>query len=172
MEIYLERSKIVTKFQLSARENDTEWKKKIITPRVAAAGIVESSDRKSILMVKRKYEPKGYAFPGGMMEIGETVEETARREIKEETGIDAEAISLMGIHSHPQSDPRWHVVIVYVLMRTKSDDEPRGMDDALEAFWMDYNSDELSDEFVSSSKSALKDYREWRKKEEKLPKLR
>jgi ADP-ribose pyrophosphatase YjhB (NUDIX family) len=162
----------VPKFELSARENDTDWKKRIVTPRVAAAGIVESPDREYILMVKRKYEPKGYAFPGGMMEIGETVEETAKREILEETGIDADTISLLGIHSHPQSDPRWHVVIVYVLMRATSDKDPRGMDDALEAFWMKYDSDELASEFISSTRSSLDDYREWRKKEERLPKLK
>ena len=158
------------KFSLSKTQED--WKKKIVTPRVAASGCVESPDRKSIIIIKRKYPPYGYALPGGMMEVGETIEETAKREVLEETGINAEVISLLGVQSHPQSDPRWHVVIVYVLMRSLDDKKPVGMDDALEAFWMPYNSKEFDDELIGSSKTTINDYREWREKELKLPKLR
>jgi len=161
----------VTKFSLSKREEE-DWKKKVITPRVAATGCVESVDRKSVIIIKRKFPPLGYAFPGGMMELGETIEETAKREILEETGIKAEVISLLGVHSHPFTDPRWHVVIVYVLMRALEDKEPKGADDALEAFWLPYDSHDFDDHLISSTKAALNDYRKWREKEVELPKVK
>ena len=155
----------MNKFSLSKREED--WKKSIITPRVAATGIVESPDRKSIILIKRKYPPYGYACPGGMIEVGETVEQAVKREVLEETGIEADVISLFGVHSSPFADPRWHVVIIYALMRAQSDKDPKGGDDALEAFWHPYNSDKHFDKIVNSSKIILNDYREWREKEEK-----
>ena len=160
----------MNKFSLSNREED--WKKEIVTPRVAATGVVESTDRKSIILIKRKHPPYGYACPGGMIEVGETVEQAAKREILEETGMEAEVISLLGVHSSPLIDPRWHVVIVYVLMRALFDKEPKGGDDALEAFWVPYDSDKYSKELVTSSKTIIDDYRKWRKKEEELPKVR
>lgn len=160
----------MTRFSLSKREED--WKKKIITPRVAVCGLVESLDRKSLIIVKRKFLPYGLAFPGGMLEIGETATAAAKREVLEETGIDADVISLLGVQSDPNHDPRWHVVVIYVLMRVKEDKDPKGMDDALEAFWMPYNSKEYSKDFVDSSITALNDYKKWREKEGDLPKLR
>jgi len=160
---------LVTKFSLSNREEE-DWKKKIVTPRVAVTGCVESPDRKSVLIIKRKFPPYGYAFPGGMMELGETIEETAKREILEETGIDADVLSLLGINSHPFDDPRWHVVVVCVLMRATKNKEPKGGDDALEAFWVPYESNEYG--LISSSERALEDYRKWREKEIALPKPR
>lgn len=155
-----------------SRRKEEDWKKKIITPRVATAGCVESYDRESILIVKRKYPPYGYAFSGGMMEIGETIEDTIKREVLEETGIKANVLSLFGVHSHPFTDPRWHVVIIYVLMRASENKEPKGMDDALEAFWIPYNSDKYAKNLIISSKTILDDYRKWREKEFELPKLR
>jgi ADP-ribose pyrophosphatase YjhB (NUDIX family) len=155
-------------FYISAREKEEDWKKKIVTPRVAASGVVESPDRKQILVIKRKYEPHGYAFPGGMSDIGESIEETAIREIKEETNIDAEAVGLLNLISEPGMDPRWHVVVPHLVMRVKEFKEPEGKDDALEAFWMDYNSDELMEDFTEMGKVTLDDYRKWRQKEWKL----
>jgi len=99
-------------FHISARENEEDWKKKVITPRVAASTVVESPDRKRIVLIDREYPPYGFAFPGGMIEIGETVEEAAIRETKEETGLDVEALGLLNEISDPDADPRWHVVVI------------------------------------------------------------
>lgn len=51
-----------------------------------------------ILLIKRDTLPfKGYwALPGGRMEIGETVEQTCVREVKEETGLDVEIVFKLG----------------------------------------------------------------------------
>jgi ADP-ribose pyrophosphatase len=60
------------------------------------------------LLVERRYEPLGYALPGGFVEVGETVEEAVLREVKEETGLDAQIVKLLGVYSELNRDPRFH----------------------------------------------------------------
>jgi 8-oxo-dGTP diphosphatase len=157
------------KSRLTAQQlNDEPWKKKIVTPRVGVAGVVESPDRNMILVIRRKWPPKGLAFPGGFVELGETITETAIREVKEETGIDAEVVGILNICSKPEFDPRMHIVAPHLIMRAKEFGEPKGMDDALDTFWMDYKSDEMCFEFNSVALLTLYDYRDWRKDPSKI----
>ncbi len=60
------------------------------------------------VFIKRKNEPyKGqWAIPGGILEYGENVEQAAKREAKEETGLDVKLIRLVGVYSHPTRDLR------------------------------------------------------------------
>ncbi len=83
------------------------------SPRVAADIIIEFPDRE-IVLVRRGVDPfKGYwAIPGGGVEIGETVEQAAIREAKEETGLDIKIIKLAGVYSDPNRDPRGHTVSI------------------------------------------------------------
>lgn len=69
------------------------------------------------VFVKRKNEPyRGrWAIPGGLVEYGETTEEAAKREAKEETGLDVKLIRLIGVYSDPTRDPRGHCVSIAYL---------------------------------------------------------
>jgi len=74
---------------------------------------------KSVLLVRRKNEPfKGrWALIGGFVKYGERVEEAARRECREETGLEIELEKLVGVYSDPGRDPRGHVVSICFLAR-------------------------------------------------------
>ncbi|MFP4005934.1 MAG: NUDIX domain-containing protein [Candidatus Hadarchaeia archaeon] len=70
--------------------------------------------REGLVLIKRKNEPyrREWAIPGGFVERGETVEEAARREAKEETGLDVKLKELIGVYSDPERDPRGHTVSI------------------------------------------------------------
>jgi len=67
-----------------------------------------------VVLVKRRNEPyKGrWALPGGFVCYGERVEDTAAREVSEETGLRVKLGKLVGVYSDPKRDPRGHVVSV------------------------------------------------------------
>jgi ADP-ribose pyrophosphatase YjhB (NUDIX family) len=68
-----------------------------IDPKVSAAVIAERNNK--VLMVKRVMEPArgSWCFPGGFMEIGETPQQTAMRECREESGLDVEISGLVDV---------------------------------------------------------------------------
>jgi 8-oxo-dGTP diphosphatase len=104
------------------------------TPYLAVDGVVRLWDGerfKGIVLVERRYEPLGYALPGGFVEVGETVEKAVLREVKEETGLDAQIVKLLGVYSEPNRDPRFHVVSVVFVLDAYG--EPKGGDDAKKA---------------------------------------
>ena len=94
--------------------------------------------RGRVLLIRRKNEPfKGaYALPGGFAEIGETVEAACRRELLEETGLEAGALRLVGVYSDPARDPRGHTVSVVYLAQLEHAAEPRAGSDAAGAEWV------------------------------------
>ncbi len=97
-----------------------------ICPPVAADVIIEIGDQ--IVLIERKNFPPGWAIPGGFVDLGESVEAAAVREMREETSLDVELTALLGIYSRPGRDPRGDTVsVVYV---GRSSGAPRADDDA------------------------------------------
>jgi len=68
---------------------------------VPAVSVVVPDDQGRILLIHRT-DNKYWSIPGGGMEPGESVREAAVREVKEETGMDCEITSLVGIYSNPR----------------------------------------------------------------------
>jgi 8-oxo-dGTP diphosphatase len=99
-----------------------------------------------VLLVRRGSEPyKGkQALPGGFVNIGETVENACRREIREETGvnIDEKQLQLIGVYSDPQRDPRGHIVSIAFAAILSEEVKPRAGSDAQGANWIDNWRDE------------------------------
>jgi len=91
----------------------------IKTPLLAADAVILF--QKGIVLIRRDNPPyRGcFALPGGFVEIGETVEDAAVREAREETGLAIDLLGLVGIYSDPGRDPRGHVVSAAFLSRGK-----------------------------------------------------
>jgi 8-oxo-dGTP diphosphatase len=83
-----------------------------ITPQLTADVIIEVPllDDKPIILIERKYEPYGWAIPGGFVDVGETIASAARREALEETTLEVDLELLLGIYSNPERDFRGHTV--------------------------------------------------------------
>jgi 8-oxo-dGTP diphosphatase len=128
------------------------------TPYLAVDGVIrlwEGERFKGIVLIERRYEPLGYALPGGFVEVGETVEEAVLREVKEETGLDAQIVKLLGVYSEPNRDPRFHVVSVVFVLDAYG--EPKGGDDAKKAVVFPLE-DLPFDKIVFDHAKILKDY--------------
>ncbi len=85
---------------------------------------------RGIVLVERRNEPLGWALPGGFMDYGETAEQAAVREAREETGLRVELTSLFGVYSDPARDPRRHTLSVVYTAAAVDPSELRAGDDA------------------------------------------
>jgi ADP-ribose pyrophosphatase YjhB (NUDIX family) len=83
-----------------------------------------------IILIKRKNPPEGWALPGGFVDYGESLEQAALREAKEETGLDVELIRQFHAYSDPGRDPRHHTITVVFIAKAKG--KPIAGDDAKE----------------------------------------
>ena len=111
-------------------------------PAVTADCIVISRYPKpQVLLIRRGNEPfKGeWAFPGGFLNMDETVQECARRELEEETGLVVQDIHLVGVYSRPGRDPRGHTVTPAFLSIMDYPLDVCGGDDAAQAQWFPLN---------------------------------
>lgn len=81
-----------------------------------------------LVWIERKNPPHGWALPGGFIDYGESAEAAARREAREETGLDVELQELLYVYSRPDRDPRQHNLSV--VFTATSSDIPVAGDDA------------------------------------------
>jgi 8-oxo-dGTP diphosphatase len=84
-----------------------------------------------IVLVRRKHPPPGWALPGGFIEAGETAAAAARRELREETGLDVELDELFHVYADPARDPRGPTLSAVFIGRATG--TPVGGDDAAHA---------------------------------------
>lgn len=110
----------------------------LTAPRVGVGAIVIKDG--TVLLIKRGNPPNQgtWAIPGGMVELGETLQEAAEREIREETGLTIRAKTPVYVFDFIDKDPagrlRFHYVIVD-LVAEFVDGELRAADDAADARW-------------------------------------
>lgn len=105
---------------------------------VPASCLVVLNHSRDLLLVLRNIEPKmGYwCLPGGFMELGETPEQAALRELKEETGLSAKVESLLGVTSEPSE--LYDTVLMAGYLIKDFDGVLSPGDDASEAAWFAY----------------------------------
>jgi 8-oxo-dGTP diphosphatase len=104
-----------------------------VTPAVSVDVVIELLDHpgRRVVLIERANAPFGWALPGGFVDVGETFEAAARREMREETGLVVRLTALLGCYSAPSRDPRGHTVSVVFVGEANGD--PVGGDDAARA---------------------------------------
>lgn len=101
-------------------------------PSPTADVVIYHHDR-GIVLVERGNEPFGMALPGGFVDMGETVEQAAVREMKEETGLDVELLGVLGVYSDPKRDPRFPTMTTTFVGQVANPDAICAGDDAAKA---------------------------------------
>lgn len=125
-----------------------------LNPRVVTGIIV--SHRGRVLLQRRAVEPRsGYwTFPGGFLEIGETVEDGARRETLEEVGLDLEPAMLVGVYSRPQVG----IVLVAFAAESPSDAATAADFESSEVRWFSLDQIPWADLAFETTEAALRDW--------------
>ena len=109
---------------------------------------------KSIVLIKRKNPPEGWALPGGFVDYGESLETAAVREAKEETGLDVRLLRQFHTYSDPKRDPRHHTITTVFI--AKAEGNAIAGDNAKEIGI--FTKDTLPEPIAFDHKDILKDY--------------
>lgn len=130
------------------------------TPEVAADIVIELEDRpgRPIVVIRRAHPPLGHALPGGFVDVGETVEQAAVREAREETGLEVTLRGLLGVYSDPARDPRGHTVAIVFVATARG--EPVAGDDAAEVL---VTRPESAPPLIADHDRIVADYIAWRR---------
>lgn len=121
------------------------------------------SPMKGIVLIERGHEPfKGRkALPGGFQEMGDSLEFTAQKEAREETGLDVEIVDQLKVYSNHDRDPRGHVNAVGFVTRAYG--TPKAGDDAAQADV--FPLDKIPHPLAFDHDKRIEEYFAWRAKE-------
>ncbi|RLA88150.1 MAG: NUDIX hydrolase [Deltaproteobacteria bacterium] len=93
--------------------------------------ILEGKDekgREGVFLIYRKNPPIGWALPGGFVDYGESLEQAAIREAREETSLEIDRLEQFYSYSDPLRDPRHHTITTVFI--AKAEGRPKANDDA------------------------------------------
>lgn len=110
---------------------------------------------KKILLIKRKFEPFGYAMPGGLIDPGEDAKQAVVREVEEETHLQVIDAKQFGYYDAPGRDPRGDYASTVFVCECKGD--AKAGDDAKQLEWVPLDKIDQMD-FAFDHKKILQDY--------------
>ncbi len=108
----------------------------------------------AIVLIERKNPPHGWALPGGFVDYGESIENAARREAKEETSLDVKLTEQFYAYSDPARDARHHTISTVFIASAAG--TPSGADDAKSA--RPFGENNLPKPLVFDHAQILRDY--------------
>jgi ADP-ribose pyrophosphatase YjhB (NUDIX family) len=121
---------------------------------IPTVDIIIEIESEGIVLIKRKNPPDGWALPGGFVDYGESLEEAAVREAKEETDLDVQLVKQFYTYSDPVRDPRHHSISTVYIAKAKG--TPQARDDAADIGI--FNETNLPDTIAFDHRSILRDY--------------
>ena len=121
---------------------------------IPTVDIIIEIESKGIILIKRKNPPYGWAIPGGFVDYGESLDEAAIREAKEETNLDVKLIRQFHTYSDPKRDPRHHSISTVYIAKGKG--IPKAKDDAIEIGV--FNESNLPERIAFDHRNILMDY--------------
>ena len=131
-------------------------------PAVTADCVVMTREAEpKVLLIQRGAQPfkGGWAFPGGFMNMDETTEQCAIRELEEETGLKVSKVNQIGAYSKVERDPRGRTVTVAYLAIVDAPIAVNGQDDASKAQWFPLSAlPELAFDHADIMQDAIKLY--------------
>lgn len=131
----------------------------LTAPRVGVGAIVIKDQ--TVLLVKRGNPPNqgAWAIPGGLVELGETLQQAAEREIREETGLTIKAKTPLYVFDFIEKDPSGRLRFHYVIIDLIADfvrGELKAADDAADARW--FSAEKLDEvELSGNTRKLLKE---------------
>ena len=129
---------------------------------LCGSSVVIRNEKGELLLQQRVYPEGRWCFPGGLMELGESTEDTARREVFEETALTVGELQLIGVYSGPDSLCRaangdeWYVVNVSYMTDEYSGDLKINDGESAALRW--FRPVEIPETLVATHKKILADY--------------
>ena len=132
---------------------------------VVGVGAVVINNNK-LLLIKRGSEPNKdmWAIPGGIVEIGERLEDAVMRELEEETGLKGKPLGIINVDEYIEYDDnkkvKYHFILVDFLIETSGTPQPSS--DAKEVTYIDINDDMNNIAITPSTQRLIKKLKEKR----------
>jgi len=131
-------------------------------PLIFVGAVVVITDNKGrILLQQRKYPNGVWGIPGGLMELGESTEDVARREVYEETGLSLGRLQLINVHSGKDMVVAENGDQFYVVTVAYQTDEYTGdliIDESESITFEFFNPSELPEKMVGSHRRILNEF--------------
>lgn len=131
-----------------------------VAKHMPASGVI-IVDEKNRVLLQRRTDNNKWSIPGGCMELGETTEETAKREVFEETNLVVEGLSIFDVYSgeeqhwiYPDKNEVYFINVVYITNRFKGTIKVDGVESKELKF---FEVDDFPIEITPSNKPILRD---------------
>ena len=121
---------------------------------VPTVDIIIELDGRGVVLIRRKNPPYGWAIPGGFVDYGESLEQAAVREAREETDLQVKLLRQFHTYSDPDRDPRQHTISTVFI--ASAEGEPHARDDAAEIGI--FQESTLPENLAFDHRSILQDY--------------
>jgi len=121
---------------------------------IPTVDVIIELESRGIVLIERKNTPYGWAIPGGFVDYGESLEEAAVREAREETSLEVALVRQFHTYSDPDRDPRHHTITTVYIAKGKGN--PEAKDDALKIGV--FSRSDLPEQIAFDHRRILEDY--------------